>query len=101
MVRHVRLRELLVGVEGLALLRHLYDGTDDEADRRLAEVRSLLDDGAVSAAEVTREADPKTGYRSWSSRYDEPGNPIIDLEEPVVRALIDSLPPGRPALPGR
>ncbi len=31
MTRNVSLRELLVGVEGLALLRNLYDGSD--ADR--------------------------------------------------------------------
>lgn len=95
MARHVRLRELLVGIEGLALLRHLYDGTDNDADRRLSEVRRLLDDKAVSAGELTSEADPQTGYGSWSQRYDEPGNPIIGLEEPVVWSLIDPLPRGR------
>jgi hypothetical protein len=31
MARNVRLRELLVGIEGLALLRNLYDGTDSAA----------------------------------------------------------------------
>jgi SAM-dependent methyltransferase len=90
----VRIRELLVGVEGLALLRHLYDGTDDAADRRLAETRRLLDDDAFAARELTSEADPRTGYRSWSERYDEPGNPIIAIEQPVVWSLIDSLPAG-------
>jgi hypothetical protein len=51
MPRHVRLRELLVGIEGLALLRHLYDGTDGDADRRLAEVSWLLADETFSAGE--------------------------------------------------
>lgn len=95
MGRRVRLREVLVGVEGLALLRHLYDGTDDTADQRLAEVRRLLDDDAFSAGELTSEVDPRTGYGSWSQSYDEPGNPIIALEEPVVWSLVDSLTPGR------
>ena len=95
MTRHVRLRELLIAVEGLALLRHLYEGTDDAAERRLAEVRRLLDDDAFSAAEPTSEEDPRTGYGSWSERYDEPGNPIIALEEPVVRSVLDGSPPGR------
>jgi SAM-dependent methyltransferase len=94
MGRHIRLRELLVGIEGLALLRHLYDGTDEDADRRLAEVRCLLADEAFSAGEFTSEADPQTGYGAWSQSYDEPGNPIIALEEPVVWALVDALPPG-------
>jgi ubiquinone/menaquinone biosynthesis C-methylase UbiE len=95
MARHVRLRELLVGVEGLALLRHLYDGRDEDAERRLAEVRMLLDDDAYADSELTTEADPRTGYRSWSSSYDEPGNPIIELEQPALWSLVDHLPPGR------
>jgi SAM-dependent methyltransferase len=95
MVRHVRLRELLLGVEGLALLRHLYDGADADADQRLSEVRRFLEDDAFSSSEIMTEADPRTGYRAWSDRYDEPGNPIIGLEEPVVRSITDTLPPGR------
>jgi ubiquinone/menaquinone biosynthesis C-methylase UbiE len=95
MARRVRLRELLVGIEGLALLRHLYDGQDHDSDRRLAEVRALLDDEAFSTGELTSEADPQAGYRSWAARYDEPGNPIIALEQPAVWSLIDSLPRGQ------
>jgi SAM-dependent methyltransferase len=93
--RRVRLRELLVGVEGLALLRHLYDGTDEDADRRLAEVRHLLEDESFSAAEPTSEVDPRTGYGSWSESYDDPGNPIVALEEPVVHRLLDQSARGR------
>ena len=95
MPRHVRLRELLVGVEGLALLRHLYDGSDEEADRRLAEVRQLLDDDAFAAGEPTREAETRDGYRSWSENYDEPGNPIVAIEQPVVWSLLEAAPAGR------
>jgi SAM-dependent methyltransferase len=95
MGRQVRLRELLVGVEGLALLRHLYDGSDQAADERLAEVRRILDDAAFSHAEPISEADPRSGYRSWSESYDEPGNPIVELEQPAVWSLVGSLAPGR------
>jgi SAM-dependent methyltransferase len=77
------------------LLRRLYDGTDDDADRRLAEVRRLLEDESFSAAELTSEADPRLGYSAWSERYDEPGNPIVGLEEPVVWSILETLPPGR------
>jgi hypothetical protein len=98
MARNVRLRELLVGIEGLALLRHLYDGTDEDTAHRLAEVRRLLDDEMFAASELTWEADPRAGYGSWSHRYDEPGNPIIALEEPEMWSLIEASPPGWPAL---
>jgi SAM-dependent methyltransferase len=93
--RNVRLRELLVGVEGLALLRHLYDGTDEAASARLADVRRLLDDARFDAGEAMREADARTGYRAWSERYDDPGNLVVALEEPAVWSLIDGLPAGR------
>ncbi|MCW3066647.1 MAG: hypothetical protein JWN32_3819 [Solirubrobacterales bacterium] len=97
MGRNVRLRELLVGIEGLALLRHLYDGSDEAAGQRLSEVRRLLEDDAFLAGERVREADARAGYRAWSENYDEPGNPIIAIEEPAIHSLVDSLPPG-PAL---
>ena len=93
--RHVRVRELLIGVEGLALLRHLYDGTDGAADRRLAEVRRILDDERFLAEARIREADARDGYREWSLSYDEPGNPIIALEQPALWSMLDSVPPGR------
>lgn len=93
--RNVRLRELLIGVEGLALLRHLFDGTDDAAARRLAEVRRLLDDDAFGVTEPTAEADARAGYAAWSATYDKPGNLIIALEEPAVWGFLDALPPGR------
>jgi len=93
--RNVQLRELLVGVEGLALLRHLYDGTDSDAEQRLREVRWLLDNDTFTAREPTEESDPRTGYGSWASRYDEPGNPIVALEEPEMLALFKERPAGR------
>lgn len=95
MTRHVRLRELLIGVEGLALLRRLYDGTDEEAERRIAEARRILDDEAFAAGEATGEADARAGYERWSERYDEPGNPLIAIEQPVVWGLLEGIAPGR------
>jgi ubiquinone/menaquinone biosynthesis C-methylase UbiE len=95
MTRHVRLRELLIGIEGMALLRRLYDGTDDEAEQRITEVRRILDDEAFSAGEATGEADARSGYERWSPSYDEPGNPLIALEQPVVWDLLEPITPGR------
>ena len=95
MSRYVRLQELLVGVAGLALLRNLYDGTDAAAAGRLDDVRRVLTDDALRDGELTHEADARTGYGAWSESYDEPGNPIIALEEPAVRSFVDSVPPGR------
>jgi ubiquinone/menaquinone biosynthesis C-methylase UbiE len=85
---------LLVGVEGLALLRRLYDGSDDEAQRRLTEIRRLLDDDLFSTAELTSETDPRAGYGLWAETYDDDENPIIALEESVVWAVLSAVEPG-------
>ena len=34
------------------------------------------------------------GYGSWAGFYDEPGNQLIDLEQPIVREILDGLPRG-------
>jgi SAM-dependent methyltransferase len=73
----------------------LYDGTDAEAERRLSEVRRLLDHAPFSIGELTSESDARAGYAAWSPRYDEPGNPIIALEEPVVWSRLQDAPGGR------
>ncbi|MFZ0216551.1 MAG: class I SAM-dependent methyltransferase [Candidatus Dormiibacterota bacterium] len=95
MTRRVDRRELLIGIEGLALLRHLYDGSDEDSKRRVAEVRSLLEGDNAVPPEAIDELDARSGYGLWSGRYDEPGNPVVGLEEPAVRSLVDPLPPGR------
>lgn len=86
----------LVGVEGAALLRAFAGHYDREfTEARLAEVRGLLrsadwfGDGAD-----TRPVTAGEGYRAWAGTYDQPGNGLIDLEQPVVRDILDGLPRG-------
>lgn len=95
MSNDLRLRELLVGIEGLALLRHLYDGDYEESGARLTEIRRLLDDPRLMAEGIAEEIDPRAGYGAWADTYDEPGNPIIALEQPAVWSALESIPPGR------
>lgn len=94
MPRHVSLRELLAGVEGLALLRNLYDGSDEVAAERLAELRRVLDDPEFAHSEATPEHDAASGYAIWSDSYDEPGNPVVAIEESVVGELLAARPIG-------
>lgn len=86
----------LLGLEGTALLRAFAGEYDrDFTMARLAEIRALLDsvdelgEGAVVDPIPTTE-----GYGSWAEFYDEPGNQLIDLEQPVVREILDGLPRG-------
>lgn len=94
MRRDVRLRELLVGVQGLALLRNFHDGTDELAQQRLDEVRSLLDDDQFGSDYRIAEDGLIPGYACWSEQYDEPGNPAIAMEQPAVWQLLEAGRPG-------
>ncbi len=86
----------LLGVEGVALLRAFAGNYDrDFTEDRLAEVRALL--GAADQLGGGVETRPITtgeGYRAWAENYDQPGNGLIDLEQPVVQDILDSLPRG-------
>jgi len=86
----------LLGLEGIALL-HAFAG---EYDRdftldRLAEIRALLAAGQELGDGVMADPIPTTeGYGSWAEFYDEPGNQLIDVEQPIVRETLDGLPRG-------
>ncbi len=97
-MRHVRLREYLVAVEGLALFRHLFVGDDADVAARIDEVREIVadpDHPTYAQGIEVPELDPRAGYTAWSGTYDHPGNPLISVEEPAVRMLLDALPAGR------
>lgn len=89
----------LLGLEGVALLRAT---AGDEGlgrgfvEARIAEVKALLSEGAGLGDGVEAGGiGTVEGYRAWSQSYDDPGNPLIDAEEPVVRAILAGLWPGR------
>jgi SAM-dependent methyltransferase len=95
----LRLVDFLLGLEGLSLLQ-AYAGDHDEtyAAARVAEIRAVLaayDRGELGAGDTVGEIDTRTGYASWSRTYDDGINPLIAVEEPYVRAILDGLPPGR------
>jgi ubiquinone/menaquinone biosynthesis C-methylase UbiE len=85
----------LLGLEGIALMRAFNGDYDKEFTRaRIAEIRALLDSADQLGEGV--ETPPVTtaeGYGAWSGVYDEP-NDLIDLEQPVLRPMLDELPTG-------
>jgi len=86
----------LLGVEGVALLQAFAGHYDrDFTEARVAEIRTLLDsaDQLGDGAE-TRPITAREGYCAWAENYDQPGNGLIDLEQPVVRDVLDRLPRG-------
>jgi ubiquinone/menaquinone biosynthesis C-methylase UbiE len=87
----------LLGLQGTALLRAFNGGYDREFTlARIAEIRALLDDPdtRLECAAAVRPITAAEGYDAWASSYDEP-NDLIDIEEPVVRGILDGLPVGR------
>jgi ubiquinone/menaquinone biosynthesis C-methylase UbiE len=86
----------LLGLEGIALLRAFAGVYDrDFTVARIREIQALLDSAEELGEGV--EAPPMTtreGYARWAPFYDEPGNQLLDLEQPIVREILDSLPVG-------
>jgi SAM-dependent methyltransferase len=86
----------LLGLEGVALLRAFSGEHDrDFTHARFREIRALLDsaeefgEGVAARSMTTRE-----GYALWAPTYDEPGNRPLELEQPIVRDILDGLPLG-------
>ncbi|XVV16820.1 methyltransferase domain-containing protein [Actinoplanes sp. CA-131856] len=83
-------------MEGVALLR-AFAGEYDRAftEARISEIRRLLDSPALNDDGVTAErVDTVNGYKVWSATYDDPGNGLFAIEEPIVHEMLGSVPPG-------
>jgi hypothetical protein len=92
--RHLRLGEFLLGVEGIALMRHLFDD-DAQAATRLAEIR-LIACGGKAVYQLGADVpivDVASGYARWSQTYDNPGNPRR------LPQRISPVPAGDPVVP--
>jgi SAM-dependent methyltransferase len=97
MVRRVSLGELLVGIEGAALLRTLVEGDDTFVAARLEAIRSLLeerDGGPFSLMSLVPELDVESGYAAWAPIYDRMPNALVRAEQPLVEAALCGLPHG-------
>lgn len=88
----------LLGYEGHALHRAWAGEFGAEfVEDRLAEVRAMIDAwdrGELGPGDQVGEIDTVTGYRAWSKTYDEPGNPLIEVDQPVVAQILAGLPAG-------
>jgi SAM-dependent methyltransferase len=88
-----------LGLEGLALLRVHAGDVDDPAfaRQRLAEIRRLLviHEREAGLEQDVAAIDTVAGYEIWSGYYDTQDNPLIDVEAPAVRDILDRIPAGR------
>ena len=91
-----RLGELLLGTEGLALLRLAFSGDDASRGARLSEMRALLDrmdEAELAAPLAAPEYDLTEGYDLWSKTYDAPLR-LFFIEQAPMHALFATLPVG-------
>jgi ubiquinone/menaquinone biosynthesis C-methylase UbiE len=87
----------VLGIEGLALLRTWIHPERGAADARVQELASFAADrsgGPLAYRVPIPEQDVTTGYTQWAATYDAMPNPLIQVEEPIVRRAIDALAPG-------
>lgn len=86
----------LLALQGGALLRAFNGEYDREfTHARFAEIRALLESSAeLGDGVATRQITTAEGYDAWAAHYDEP-NSLIDLEQPLVRKILDDLPAGQ------
>ena len=93
----VRLVDYTLGLHGLAVVRNWLRGGQVSA-KHVQELRDFADAMERNAAKVEFELSDDEiaqGYAAWSVTYDQPTNPLIGLEQPIVRSLIDAIPAGR------
>jgi SAM-dependent methyltransferase len=86
----------LLGLEGLALLRAFAGEHDREFTlARLREIRELVESpDAFGSGHEAQPISTRDGYDRWASSYDGQSNQLLELEEPVVREILDGLPVG-------
>jgi SAM-dependent methyltransferase len=96
--RKFRVSELILGLEGLALLRNVVDGDDDFINARIEEIRRFatqLDEPSLSGkGPDATELGVAAGYAAAASIYDSLPDFLIEAEEPVVHDLLGCRPIG-------
>jgi SAM-dependent methyltransferase len=91
-----RLGELLLGTEGLALLRLAFTGDDATRSACVNEMRSLLermDEPELAATLAAPEYDLADGYALWAKTYDAPLR-LFFIEQPAMHVLFTTLQAG-------
>jgi 2-polyprenyl-3-methyl-5-hydroxy-6-metoxy-1,4-benzoquinol methylase len=96
-MRKVRLAYYALGLHGVAVIRNWLRGNEMVAAqvRELRDFAVTLDRNPSNIEFELHEKDVTTGYAAWSVTYDQPVNPLVSLEQPIVRSFIDAIPPGR------
>ena len=88
----------VIGIEGVALLRHWLTGVNASPETRLQEIARFVNAPAAPPLSIlfdVAERDCVSGYAAWSATYDYLPNPLIQIEEPIIQSLVKPLPIGK------
>ena len=88
----------VIGIEGVALLRHWMTGANAHSETRLQEIVRFVNAPSAPPLSIlfdVSEKDCLDGYAAWSATYDYLPNPLIQIEEPIIQELIVPLPIGK------
>ena len=94
MAQHPSLGDFLLGFQGLAIMRSWAlnpTGVPAQA-AMMVEITNHLNEEPWTAP-ITETA-VRDGYAQWAATYDNPNNPMLIAEEPIVRGIIDRYPVG-------
>jgi len=97
MKHEAKIERLRIGLRGLALLREWPFGDPGRADEQLQAMTESLahrDEPPMNEALDVTALDHAEGYAAWSETYDDPGNALLLVEEPILRSLLAHIPPG-------
>ena len=96
MNEHPTFGEFVLGLEGLAILRSWMTDplTVKARSKEIVEIANQLDESPWSNPEVEVERSVSAGYGEWATKYDDPNNPVIVAEEPVVQSILAQYPRG-------
>ena len=93
----VNIGHWVLGTEGLALLRQWLHGDTEALARRVGEIMQITSSPASAPLSIQiglSDLEIREGYARWSTTYDSSVNPLLRVEEPVMRARIDRIEPG-------
>ena len=96
-MRPANVGHYVVGIEGVALLRNWLSGDREQAIARVNDLTRFVtqpEQPPLSLELDVPETDVREGYARWAGTYDHGPNALIQTEQPVMQALIDTIPPG-------
>lgn len=86
-----------LGIAGLALLRNWLIGKEASIVQILKEISDIFAAPNNNTDANRKKAigfKVKDGYKIWAANYDKNKNLLIEVEEPVVKSILDKLTPG-------